>query len=194
MKKLFSFVALLGVLFCGTAFAAYDLPDYASYQVEGSNATIATAVRVVRLVRNPISGANGISFSSGDVLIYDTVSDDGVTVNYPTNCGISTSSDAVAGVAVGSIPTSAAVGNSAAEDIGKINWGYIIIYGPAQVNHDGTTVSAGEGLRASATSGKSTSSCTVSDAGTVAVGTDALGFALDASSSTEVIDAFVRTR
>ena len=193
MKKLLSILAVV-LMFQGTSFAAYTQPSDPGLK-ESSPATAANPVKVYRLVRNPNAGANDTTFASGDVVLWDTISDDGVTVNKTTDLGITTSSDAVAGVVVGQIQSAEAVGyiNSALNDLGNRNWGYIQIYGPALAKVSGN-VRVGAGLHASPIAG--TASDGGSFDGAFGVSSDSLGFALDAVTTgpTNTIEVFVRTR
>ena len=188
MKKLFSFL-LVGLFVSSVAFAI-DSPSDPG-EKEGARLVIGQPLKVYQLVRNPQTGLDSTTFASGDVLLWDTVSDDGVTVNRVGNTDITTSSDAVAGVVVGSIPTADDQGAvDPANDRWKNNWGYIQTYGPAIAKIDASAVAVGEGLRGSATASRAVG---------VGGGTDAsasLGFAMDAKSggSTGDIEIFVRTR
>ena len=191
MNKLLKSIPLFAIaLMVSTMAVAFDQPSDPG-EIEGKKLVLGQPVKVYQLVRNPLVGDNDTSFASADVLLWDTVSDDGVTVNRVGNTDISASSDAVAGVVVGSIPT--ADDNGAVDpssDRWKNNWGYIQTYGIALVDVDGSNIAVGEGLRASATANQAT-----------AVGGDltsnggaSLGFAMDASTTTGTIEAFVRTR
>jgi len=74
-----------------------------------------------------VEGDNIIFLSRDSIVIWDTNSDDGVTVTTTT-----TSMDIrVAGIAVVSILSNekGTAGNSATQDIGKRNWGWIQTYG-----------------------------------------------------------------
>jgi len=179
-KALFGFLALL--LSAGVAMA-YDQPVDPGL-VEHGGSSAAEGVKVYRLVRNPVVLANTGSFSSGEVVVWDTVSDDNVTVNYPSRVGITGSSDAVAGVVVGTIPTADSTG-TAVTDLGKRNWGYIQIYGKALASVDGTGITVGRGLRASQFDGAFVAAETT-DSGGVA-------FAYD-TTTTGQIEVFVRNR
>ena len=188
MKKLSILLVFALLLSCGVALAFTEASD-PGLKETGSE-TIAQGVRIYRIVRNPITNttSTAASMASSEVVIWDLVSDDGVTVNYTTNVGISVSNDAVAGVVVGSIPTADAT--SPVADLGKGNWGYIQIYGKALAKVDSSAITAGEGLRASATDklGTGAGHNGINQSG------DALGFAYDASSSASTINVFVRAR
>ena len=84
------------------------------------------AVKVYKLVRNSSqNGTTGV-ISIGSVVVWDTVSDDGISVRMTT-----TSRDgAIAGIAVTLIsPDVTALGPAASDDEGKGNWGYIQVHG-----------------------------------------------------------------
>jgi len=116
MKKiLFCFVALL--LVAGMAYAG-------GTDIMGQGGFPSDAHKIYRLVRNPMCGTSVVGLTADTVVIWDTVSDDGVTVTLST-----TSADTrVAGVVVNTIAT-ADYSQTAANDIGKRNWGYIQTYG-----------------------------------------------------------------
>lgn len=130
-KLLFSIVALIAAVgFVGSAFA-YDAPTYSEWtNLNRNNSRQGNAVRELKLVRYASREPSVDPISNGSAVVYDTVSDDGITIDVTT-----TSSDgAFAGiVAAGvSIPTAdAAASSSASDDAGKRNWGYIVVHGPA---------------------------------------------------------------
>ena len=139
MKKIL-FVVLAILLSASVAFAAPD-PTHTRGTVEGPGAVgeirgngnfPSECYRTFRLVRYANCNANDMHISPDNAVIWDTVSDDGVTVMLST-----TSADSrVAGVAVSHILTADAAGNTAAQDIGRRNWGYIQTYGLCQVSLD----------------------------------------------------------
>jgi len=186
MKKyLFAFVAM--TLMAGNAYALNSPDDPGTY--EGAGFTRDTDPKVYRIVRNPLSGVDSSAFATGDVLIWDTISQDGVTVNLVGNTDISVSNDAVAGVAVASIPTAGlAVAVDAKSDRNKDNWGVMITRGRALTTAGAEVITVGEGLRAGATAGQAAG--IAGSTGTSA----SLGFALEASASgTNEIQVYVRT-
>lgn len=111
-------------------------------------------VREIKLVRFSLTNLPAVV--SGDVLVYDTLSfDDGITVRKTTTSADGT----VAGVAVTAIQTSDSTETStAATDLGRRNWGYVIIHGPIQAK-----ISAGGGNGCSA----GDSAVTSSDSGAI---------------------------
>lgn len=151
MRKLI--LSLFGlVMACGVAFAAYD-EGAAIHNRESSKGSAADPVRVYQLVRYGEVGVNVPSISAGEVVYWDVVSDDGVTINRLAYLGTATgaaSTDSVAGIAVGAIPTSDNA-SSAANSIGSRNWGYVQTYGPCSTAMVKASVTAGQALAASDT-------------------------------------------
>ena len=189
MRKLLSVFILLSALTV-PAFS-YDHPLVAG-NIEQSNGTAADGVRVYRLVRNPIcpplaTVQTGI-MNSSDAVLWDLVSDDGVSVNYPSRLGISTSSDAIAGILVTSIPSAEGI-NSASNDLGRRNWGYIQIYGKCYASFDalGGGAVVGQGFRASILDGNVVNAHSNGAGG-------GFGFAYDTSSGGGDTEVFVRAR
>lgn len=129
-KQLSLLVAILGLLVSTSAYAINN-PDMANYEIRrGTGGQQADAQRSVRLVRFGNRGANVSSLVSGDVVIWDTLSDDGVTIATTT-----TSADgAIAGIVCTTIPTADGSANTAFDDQGRRNWGYIITSGKADAN------------------------------------------------------------
>jgi len=186
MKKLFYSFLLASFLIGGGVAIAYN-DGSAVNNKEASGGSAADPVRVYTLVRYPNTTDVGVALSAGDVVIWDCVSDDGVTVNLVTVAG---SSDAVAGVVVSSTIPTADQANTAAGDIGRRNWGYIQTYGVnSTVNIISGPAVAGQSLIASDTARYATSGVTVQ----AATQKRTLGFAYDASSSGQS-EAFIMTR
>jgi hypothetical protein len=187
-KYVLFFLAFAILLSGGVAFAWLEPKDPGIK--EQSKVTVSEPVYVYRLVRNPINDEpNWGNMVSSEVVVWDVISDDGVTVNYTTKVGITTSTDAIAGVVVGGIPTSnTAAANGARDDIGDRNWGYICVYGgPVLVSFDTSVVNAGEGFRADLLKGAATA------AGPDGAGGSA-GFAFDDTSTAGAYEAFVHIR
>lgn len=157
MNKFFA-LFLGALLLSGVAFAAQE-PTLSGWENKSRYAQQAgegTQTTVLKLVRNSMAGSSVAGISSGDVVIYDTVSDDGISVRTTT-----TSADgAIAGIAVTSIPSSDNLsGTSAAADAGHRNFGYIIVHGKATANvtAGGTNNNAvGDGFVTSTDAGKIT--------------------------------------
>lgn len=135
MKKLFALFAL--VMF--SASVAYaDEPSFETTMIKRqAGSRQAAPVRVIKLVRFVAQGPDVASVLSGDVVVYSTVSDDGVSIDRTT-----VSADgAVAGIACTTIRTSDSTGSaSAQDDAGRRNWGWIVVHGPmtAKVSAGGT--------------------------------------------------------
>lgn len=128
MKRYLYALSLLAGLFLSTLSYAYPSPTYSEWTDISRNNSRATAVRELKLVRFGLAGPSSVGVVSGEAVIYDVASDDGVTVALTT-----TSADrAFAGIAVTAISTSDnSSGTSAFDDIGRRNWGWIIVHGPA---------------------------------------------------------------
>lgn len=129
MRKLFSLVALS--MLVATSAYAKNYPTYDSYSIlnaEGSREGEPT--RKVVLVRYPSRDANAASISSGDALIWDTVSDDGVSVQKSEVSG----DNAFAGIAATTIQSAEVAAGSAKADAGYRNWGYMVVWGPTTAN------------------------------------------------------------
>lgn len=137
MKNL-KFIALFlaMVVISGPAFA-YDNPTFSTYnEKRNAGGRQSDPVRVIKLVRyaSRDTGASlnvSAPIASGDAVKYDIISDDGVTVSW----SFANSGDAAfAGIAVTSIPTPDSGSTSALDDLGKRNWGWILIHGPVVAN------------------------------------------------------------
>ena len=200
MKKIYIVLALSVLFGIGNGVNCFAYDDGGAVNLkENSGGATSDPVRVYQLVRYPETGANRTTLSAGEVVIWDVISDDGVTVNSPAAVGITTSTDAVAGVVVSSlgIPTADNVTGTAVTDMGKRNWGYIQTYGLCSSVMieplTGGNVAAGQGLRASATRGYASAS-RISVSLTDAPGS--LGFSYDAvaTSPSSGNEAFIRTR
>lgn len=194
MKNLFRFALVLSVLLgIGSnrvAFAAYS-EGSAAHHLEEHDGPASNPVTVLTLVRYANADVDAPPITAGDVVIWNFVSDDGVTIDLAA-----ASTDAVAGISVGTIPTAETMSNTAVQDLGKRNWGYIQIYGYYPTcKIDGTTIAAGGGLRASPTARRATTSNATGLIQSGANGGSSLGFAYDASSAqAESAEVFVRTR
>lgn len=196
MKKLLVLVIALSLMLGGAVAFAYDEGGEINIK-ESSFGSASDPVRVYQLVRYPNFGPTiGTSLSAGDVVIWDLISDDGVTVNIIGPGAISASNDAVAGVVVGAIPTADNQASSAAADIGRRNWGYIQTYGLGSAYLDKGAHTAGLGIRAS-TSARQAGPISVATATTaVGAGYGSLGFAMDtcAAGTEAKTDVFIRCR
>lgn len=140
MKKLFSIVAILG--FVATSAYAIDEPTFNNQvKLRGVGAKQAEATRVVKLVRYAENTQDAPSLTSGDAVVYSIVSDDGVSVVRTTTSW----DNAFAGIVATTIQSSdSASTGSAADDIGRRNWGWIVTHGPtvADASAGGTNAHA----------------------------------------------------
>ena len=137
MKKLILSVFLMfGILVSSQAFAIDDPGFSTAIKKQSVGASQGDPVRVVKLVRFSNRGPNVSSLVSGDAVVYDQISDDGVSVNTTT-----TSADgAIAGIVCTTIQTAEGSSVNAYEDRGRRNWGWIVVHGPmtATVGAGGT--------------------------------------------------------
>lgn len=127
MKKLILILLTFGML-SGTAFAGPPETDILSEKKGLGGRRQGDQAAVIVLVRNSGASASSTALNivSADAVVYDTNSDDGVSVRLTT-----TSADgALAGIAVTAITSSDATsGTSAFDDNGRRNWGYILVHG-----------------------------------------------------------------
>lgn len=123
-----SFLAILAT--SGVAFAV-DQPSAVGEIKKVRGADQGEQTRVFKLVRNPDRSQNGATIVSGDVVVYSTVSDDGISSARTT-----TSNDgAIAGIAVTNILTSdATTSGNVNDDAGRRNWGFILVHGMTTAN------------------------------------------------------------
>ena len=200
MRKLT--LVLLGLLMVsGSAFAGYD-EGFRITKKEQSGGGEADPVRVIQLVRNPNFASNGIGvntfvnqISEGDAVLWDLISDDGVTINIVGSGNISVSNDAAAGIAVGNIPTADIQGNTASQDVGRRNWGWIQTYGHCpRAWTDASAITVGDGLRLSTTPRRVGTAAVATNSVVINSGPSTLGFAYDTSSTEGAADIFIRNR
>lgn len=181
-KSILSLVALL-TLVSGYAYATQNELYGPSEKREISGVLGYVPYKEYQLVRWGENGPNptGGNLSAGDVVTWDCVSDDGVTIAL---VGAANSVDAVAGVVVSTLIQSAdTTGTTPGIDYGRRNWGYIQVKGfTSDINIINGPSLAGGALVASSTARNATAATFVS---TGTVGTKRLlGFAYDASSDT----------
>ena len=128
MRKLIRLLAVISLV-AFTAGIAYAIPqpsDPGDLKGPIGNRK-STPRKVYHLVRYAEQAQNAVPIASGEVVVWDMLSDDAVTIDVTT-----TSADnSVAGIAVTSIETADAVGNSAFDHESNRNWGYIQVYGKA---------------------------------------------------------------
>jgi hypothetical protein len=149
MKNLFRF-AFIALLIVGLATSAYAVKNnYASNNVvifgaSGGPSGTTPPTEIVK-VRYPtqclLANNSGGNVSSGDVLIWDTNSADGVTVSKDI-LDAPTDSAAFAGVAVVDILTADSSGTTGQER----NWGYMAIKGYCLAKVDTSEAGTGEKL------------------------------------------------
>jgi hypothetical protein len=143
------------------------------------------AQKTFRLVRYvPASGsANSATLSADSLVIWDLVSDDGVTVTTTTT----SASGAVAGIIVNAALTPATLGNTAKVDEGGRNWTWLQTYGLANVTFgDDAVIAAGASFGTDNAAGLASGFI-----GTAAVGRPA-GFVYDAvTASASDVQVFV---
>lgn len=178
MKKyIVSLVALLTLGYAGYAHATASEGAGPSTKREIAGAPGYVPYKNYQLVRyGEANPAISVPLSAGDVVVWDTVTDDGVTIGL---VGITGSVDSVAGVVVGgNIVTAESAGLTASQDYGRRNWGWVQVEGFATVNIT-SGPPAGGAIVASAARARFA---------TGAVGTNlqpqvVIGFAYDAASS-----------
>lgn len=131
MKKfkfiIISLIAMFAV--CGNSFAVMiNTPTKVGIVKRQDGTAQQESVVVYKLVRYPTFNATNTapSLVSGDAVVYDTVSADGISVRTTT-----TSADgAFAGIVMATILSPDGVAGSTAEsDAGRRNWGYIAVNG-----------------------------------------------------------------
>lgn len=131
------YLVLIGLLLAiGVGVANAGEPQFADwynkskYAQQGGKAGDANTV-VLQYVRFGDNDQDNTFISSGDVVVYDTNSDDGVTVRLTT-----TSNDgAIAGILATAISTSDnTTGTSWRDDWGRRNWGWIVVHGMTRAN------------------------------------------------------------
>lgn len=156
MKKYFvlAFVVLCGIAMVSGSFA-YDEGIYPASKDQAVGSPDQSP-RIYRFVRYAEMAASSRSLSAGEVVVWDCISDDGVTIGLIGT--VASSTDAVAGVTVGTIQTAEANGTAGAQ-VGKRNWGYVQVYGVnTDCMLDGTVnILAGGAVKAMEASGDNTS-------------------------------------
>lgn len=187
MKKyvvsILTLVVLFGTMSGNVSYATQDEgTSGANAKREISGAPGFVPYRQYQLVRWGENGPNptGGNLSAGDVVVWDCVSDDGVTIAL---VGATNSVDAVAGVVVSTrIQSVEVTGTTPGVDYGRRNWGYIQVSGFSnKVNVINGPTIAGGALVASATARNATAA-TLAPSGSV--GTQrVMGFAYDANES-----------
>lgn len=189
-KRLISLIAILSLVGGSLAFASVVSNTKGPGDILGQGKQIYEPGKIFRIVRYVPAGgnANHPTLTADSVLVWDTTSDDGVTVTTTT-----TSPDsAVAGVAPVAILTPDVLGRTVSADAlyGGRNWGWLQTYGLCTVNVDATnSVVAGGAIGTSTTPG-SVGPYTASTTDTTKMGK--LGFAFDTGAAAVTgLDAFV---
>ena len=168
-KKFLSLALLLASVFSFVSLPsahAIGEPNFAEWENKSDKGGDRHPARVLKMVRNPLRGQDDTSLVSGDVVVVDTVSDDGLTVTRTTN----SHDNAIAGIVVTTIPTADSNSTIYTEDRGRRNWGWIIVHGPANAR---ITAGGAGGAAARDAFITSTDSGTVTDANAISGGNDA---------------------
>ncbi len=185
MKKyILSLVAIL-TLVSGNALATQDEGAAgANTKREIAGALGYVPYKELQLVRWAENGPNptGGNLSAGDVVVWDCVSDDGVTIAI---VGATNSVDAVAGVVVSTrIQSVDSTGTTPGIDYGRRNWGYM------QVRGQITTINmfGGPAAGGNITAAAQVRCATAAPAGNT---NKVMGFAYDASGAGSANDAMI---
>lgn len=128
-KFLFSF--LLAVLLMAGQALAQPSPLSSAGDILGQGDVPSEAHKIFRFVRYvPVTYAGSTALAADSIVVWNTSEDDGVTITTTTTSG----DTAVAGIVIASIVTPDVSGNTAFQDVGKRNWGWLQTYGKAQVD------------------------------------------------------------
>ncbi len=134
MRKII-YSLLLGFFVLGYAAPSFAAePGFGAYEDKSSYTGRKFPVRVLKQVRHASSDPNSGNLASGDIVRYSLVSDDGITVAF-TNVS---ADGGVAGVILTTIESADATSNIFYDDVGRRNWGWLLVHGPGTV-----TVKAG---------------------------------------------------
>ena len=154
-KQLFN--VLLAIFFlAGVAFA--ETPGYrqdpGTGDILGQGKYQSDAHKIFRMVRYvPVTYDGATTLAADSIVVWNLVSDDGVTITTST-----TSYDsAIAGITVTQALTPDTDGNTAVQDVGQGNWTWLQTYGSCQVNlaTSVTPVTAGDAMATSTVAGES---------------------------------------
>ena len=157
MKKVITIMLALLVAFSMTAFAERgSVTSGGNGNIMGQGKFPSDPHKIFRLVRYVApddSTDTAATLIVDSIVIWDCVSDDGVTVTTTT-----TSPDsAVAGIVAIAIltPDYGTIGWTAVQDLGRRNWGWLQTYGKAEVRINTTNlVAAGDAMGTSAVAGE----------------------------------------
>lgn len=137
MKKIILVIFIICCLI-GVSYAAPATNNSGPGDILGQGKLDSQAHKIFRLVRYvPAAGTdNIITLSKDSIVIWDTTSDDGVTVTLSAT----TKDSRIAGVMASTCltPDLGGLGNTATQDIGHRNWGWLQTYGWANVTQNGT--------------------------------------------------------
>ena len=176
MRKLYSLLLIaLSVMVSSTAYAAND-PTYGSWENGSSATTDREPTRVLRFFRFSDYDANDTTIASGDALVLDNVSDDGITVIRTT----SSADSALVAIACVAIPTADTSSTTFRDDRGHRNWGWGVVSGKADANltaGGNNSPTAGVSFITSGDAGTVTAAMSINDSGAVARGRG--GFFMD---------------
>lgn len=183
MKKyIVSFVALLTLGYAGYAYCQANEGAGPNNKREIAGAPGYLPYKEYQLARwGEANPAISVPLSAGDVVIRDTVSDDGVTIGL---VGIAGSTDAIAGVVVGgNIMTAETAGLTASQDYGRRNWGWIQVKGYNSVTNITGGGGAGTALIASSVARYATgTNPSLVSGGSATMPPRIMGFSYDAAS------------
>lgn len=184
IKKLFLFVLAISLV-SGVALAADNAlsksPGAGDIMNQGRLAN--SPGRIFRVVRwQPLNSGSSLiqnSLTADSIVVWDTTSDDGVTITTTLTSGDA----AVAGIVPIAILTPDVYGQTAAQDLGKRNWGWLQTYGLSEATIAATgAVTAGSKMGTGTTYGGASGTAAATDT------TRSCGFFLDtaAVSATDV--------
>jgi hypothetical protein len=144
MKRIL-FISLAILLCAGMAYALVPTNNSGPGDIMGNGKAVSDAHKIFRLVRYVPTDNTDIAdtITKDSIVVWDTISDDGVTVTLST-----TSADSsVAGIIVTNIltPELGALGATAAVDVGRRNWGWLQTYGKSQADFATTAIIAVKG-------------------------------------------------
>jgi len=134
MKKILVFTLITFFVLISVGLAAGPTGPNNPGEILGQGKLASDPHRTFRLVRWSPTAAVTHTLTADSIVIWDSTHDDGVTINVTTTSGDSR----VAGVLVTAI-VSGDTGldgeiNLASDDVGKVNWGWLQVYGKCNVN------------------------------------------------------------
>jgi len=152
MKKVFS-ILLVALLIAGVAFASPgNQVSPGAGDIVAKHGAMSTPDRTFRLVRF-MPPARALAYSPSltkdSIVIWDTVSQDGVTVTTTTTSG----DCRVAGIAVVTFLTPEVLGKTASDDMNGRSWGWIQTYGLCNMRIGATGTAANSVIGTGVTEG-----------------------------------------